>query len=260
MPIPAAMNRMSRKPASFARRDEAKETDQGQVVEKGKLSPAASAEGLGPPDLHEPAQRSRDGGSPESGILGACPGTRSLFALPALAVALAILLPTVVVAADQKPDFTGTWTFVQQKSDDLPAKIAAAVGPDYTVGNKKSEQVRVWIRSWLEGLPEDPRKRVLTIEQTTTEFKSGIGDEVNIYYFGREATSQGPGGGNLKVTVAWQGDQIVTEEKQAKGKGRISAVYTLQPGGRSLLVDWHLEHDSMKQPLEVRLAFDRAPQ
>jgi hypothetical protein len=99
---------------------------------------------------------------------------------------------------------------------------------------------------------------VLTIVQTAAEFKSGIGDEVNIYYFGREATSQGPGGGNLKVTVAWQGDQIVTEEKQAKGKGRIRAVYTLLAGGRSLQVDWRLEHDSMKQPLEVRLAFDRA--
>ena len=179
-------------------------------------------------------------------------------ALPALAVALAILLPAVVVAADQKPDFTGTWTFARQRSDDLQAKVAAAVGPDYTLGNKKSEQVRVWIRSWLEGLPEDPRNRVLTIEQTATEFKSGIGDEVNIYYFGREATSHGPGGGNLKVTVAWQGEQIVTEEKQAKGKGRIRAAYTLQPGGKSLQVEWHLEHESMKQPLDVRLVFDRA--
>ena len=178
-------------------------------------------------------------------------------ALPALALALAILLPAVVVAADGKPDFTGTWTFAQQKSDDLPAKIAAAVGPDYTVGNKKSEQVRTWIRSWLEGFREDPEKRILTIEHTPKEFKSGVGDEVNIYYFGREATSQGPGGGNLKVTVAWQGDQIVTEEKQAKGKGRITARYALQPGGQSLLVDWRLEHESMKQPLEVRLAFER---
>jgi hypothetical protein len=178
-------------------------------------------------------------------------------------VALAILLPLLpaaVAAADQKPDFSGTWTFVPQKSDDLPAKIAAAAGPDYTVGSKKSEQARTWIRSWLEGFREDPEKRILTIEHTPAEFRSGVGDEVNIYYFGREATSQGPAGGNLKVTVAWQGDQIVTEERQAKGKGRIKAVYTLQPGGRSLRVDWRLEHDSMRQPLEVRLAFDRAPQ
>jgi len=72
------------------------------------------------------------------------------------------------------------------------------------------------------------------------------------YYYGREATSNGPGGRNLEVTVTWQGDPIVTEEKQAKGKGRVRAVYTLLPGGQSLQVDWHLEHDSMKQPLDLR--------
>ena len=49
----------------------------------------------------------------------------------------------------------------------------------------------------------------------------------------------------------------VNQPARAKGKGRIRAVYTLQPGGRSLQVDWRLEHDSMKQPLAVRLAFDR---
>ena len=177
--------------------------------------------------------------------------------VPALVVLLALLAPAIVSAADAKPDFSGTWTFVRQRSDDLSQKVASSVGPASTVGSDKSEQVRVWIRSWLEGLAEDPKSRVLTIVQTPTEFKSGLGDEVNIYYFGREATSQGPGGGSNKVTVAWQGSQIVTEEKQAKGKGRIKAVYTLQPGGRALQVDWRLEHDSMKHPLDVRLAFDR---
>jgi len=175
--------------------------------------------------------------------------------LPALA--LAILVPPAASTAQAKPDFSGTWTFAPQRSDDLPRKIAEAVGPDFTLSNKKSEQARVWIRRWLEGFAEDPEKRILTIEQTAKEFKSGTGDEVNIYYFGREATSEGPAGGNLKVSVAWQGDQIVTDEKQAKGKGRIRAAYTLLPGGKSLQVDWHLEHDSMKEPLDVRLAFDR---
>jgi hypothetical protein len=183
------------------------------------------------------------------------PRTNLTYALPALA--LAILLPPAASVAQGKPDFSGTWTFVRQRSDDLPKKIAEAVGPDFTVGNKKSEQARVWIRSWLEKITQDPEKRILTIEHTATEFKSGMGDEVNIYYFGREATGSGPAGGKLKVTVAWQGEQILTDEKQAKGKGRISAVYTLQPGGKSLQVDWHLEHESMKVPLDVRLAFDR---
>jgi hypothetical protein len=176
---------------------------------------------------------------------------------PALAVALAMLAPAPATTADGQPNFSGTYTFVAQKSDDLRAKIATAVGPDYTLGSKKSEQARLWIRSWLAGVTEDPEKRILTIEHTATEFHSGMGDEVNIYYFGREATSEGPAGGNLKVSVAWQGAQIVTQEKQAKGKGHITAVYSLQPGGKSLLVDWTLEHETLKEPLSVRLAFDR---
>ena len=178
--------------------------------------------------------------------------------LPALALLAVLSLPAVALAAEGKPDLSGTWTFARQRSDDLSQKVAASVGPSSTVGSSKSEQVRVWIRSWLEGLSQDPRNQMLTIVQTPTEFKAGFGDEVNIYYFGREATSQGPGGGSNKVTVAWQGSQIVTEERQAKGKGRIKAVYTLGAGGRTLQVDWHLEHDSMKEPLDVRLAFDKA--
>lgn len=174
-------------------------------------------------------------------------------------LALALLFPVPALPQEAKPDFSGTYVFVQKRSDDLQAAIAGAVGPDYTIGGKKSEQARLWIRSWLEGIATDPDKRILTIEHSAATFKSGMGDEVNVYYFGREATSMGPGGGNLKVTVIWQGDQLVTEEKQAKGKGRITAVYTLVPDGKTLLVAWRLEHDSLLRPLEVRLAFERAP-
>lgn len=172
-------------------------------------------------------------------------------------LALALLAPAGSQAQTQKPNFTGSYVFVQKRSDDLKQAIAKAVGPDYTVGSKKSEQARVWIKSWLESTTSDPDNRILTIEHTPTEFKSGMGEEVNIYYFGREATSMGPGGGSNKVTVAWRDDQIVTEERQAKGKGQITAVYTLVPDGKTLLVAWRLEHESLLAPLDVRLAFEK---
>jgi hypothetical protein len=171
--------------------------------------------------------------------------------LPALALLLAILLPAVSVGPTEAK-LLRTWTFAQQRSDDLPQKIAATVRPDYVATEKSSRrgcgsELARGSRAPGQAHPHD---------RQTDEFKSGLGDEVNIYRFGREAAAKPAG--TLKVTVAWQGEQIVTEERQTKGKGRIKAVYTLQPGGRSLQVDWRLEHESMRQPLEVRLAFDRA--
>jgi hypothetical protein len=185
--------------------------------------------------------------------------TRRSLAVTVSVLALGLLLPPASNAQGKKPDFTGNYAFVQKRSDDLQEAIGRSIGPTYTQSNKKSEQVRVWIRSWLEGIREDPDRRLLTIEHTEAAFKSGTGDEVNVYYFGREATSMGPGGGNLKVTVVWKDNQIVTEEREAKGKGRITAVYTLVPDGKTLLVAWRLEHDSLLQPLDVRLAFERVP-
>jgi hypothetical protein len=162
-------------------------------------------------------------------------------------------------ASTAKPDFTGTYLFVQKRSDDLQEVIGRAVGPGSTLNNKKSEQARVWIHDWLESIVADPEKKVLTIEHNAQVFSSGLGDEVNRYYFGREATSRGPGGGLNKVSVAWNGDQIVTTEKQdkEKGKGSITAVYTLLPDKKTLLVAWRMEHDSLMHPLEVKLAFER---
>jgi hypothetical protein len=187
---------------------------------------------------------------------------RRSFALAA-ALALATLLPAAArtqdaaPAATAKPDFTGTYAFVPKRSDDLKEAIGRAVGPGSTLNNKKSEQARVWIHDWLEGVIADPQNKILTIEHTATLFSAGLGDEVNRYYFGREATSRGPNGGHNKVTVAWRGDQLVTQERQEKGKGEITAIYTLLPDHKTLLVAWRLEHESLMQPLEVRMAFER---
>lgn len=174
-----------------------------------------------------------------------------------LVAAVALLLPALGGAADSRPDFNGNWTFVQKRSDDLREKIDMALGPAATSGDIKKDSARVWIRSWLMGVTEKPDAGVLTIEQTPAEFRSGTGDDVRIYEFDRPRTRQGEGGGLRKATVKWEGSQVVVEERAEKGSGHVREVYTLEPGGKALVVEWSLEHKSLRHPLVLKLVFQK---
>jgi hypothetical protein len=177
--------------------------------------------------------------------------------LAAIATATALLAPAALFAADARPDFNGTWAFVQKRSDDLREKIDRAVGPASTSGDIRKDSPRVWIRTWLTGVMEKPDAGMLTIEQTPTEFHSGTGDDIRHYYFNRESTRQGEGGGLRKASVKWQGDQVIVEERAEKGSGLVREVYSLEPGGKTLVVEWLLEHKSLKEPLVLRLVFQK---
>jgi len=185
-------------------------------------------------------------------------------ATPLLALVVLVAAPARPSAAQDaaaeapKPDFTGVYLFNPDRSDDVRQLVEKSVGSGYTRGDIKKDLVRVWIRRWLLGVIEDPEARYLTIEQSRREFKSGLGDNVSIYYFGREASSSGPGREPLKVTVSWQDAQLVTEERSEDG-GRLTALYTLLPGDETLIVAIRLEHKSLDEPLQVRMMFDRVP-
>ncbi len=181
---------------------------------------------------------------------------RSLTGLLAVSLLLGLLVPRVAPAAEDQPDFSGVWVFNEQRSEDLRAKVQESVGPAKTQGDIKKDIVRIWIRQWLLGVLDDPDSRYLTIEQSEKDFKSGLGDEVSNYYFGRVAASRGPAGGTLRVKVYWEGSQLVTEEGSSDG-GRIIAIYTMLPPGETILIRYRLEHKSLKKPLEVAMFFDR---
>jgi hypothetical protein len=177
----------------------------------------------------------------------------------ALVLACAAALCAAVAApAVAAPDLSGTWTLVPKASSDVREQIAASLGSGYTQGDVKKDSPRVWIRDYLIAQSEKPAEAwVLTIEQSASEFKTGVGDEVRIYYFGRATTRQGPGGGLRKATVRWEGERAVVEERAEKGSGHIVETYELAPDGRNLKVIWRLEHKSMRQPLELTLAFQK---
>jgi hypothetical protein len=186
-------------------------------------------------------------------------GITSFSRFLALSSAFVLLGVGMAPAAEDQPDFSGVWVFNEQRSDDLRTKIEEAVGPDATRGDIKKDRVRIWIRHWLVSVVEDPESRFLTIEQSPETFKSGLGDEVATYYFGRVASSRGPLGGTLRVKVHWKGTELITEEGSKDG-GRIAAVYTLLPPGDTLLIRYRLEHKTLLKPLEVSMFFERDDQ
>ena len=191
----------------------------------------------------------------ESGYAPFMQSSQSLLPLITLAAAGLAVVPGAA-SAQERPDFTGVWVFNEERSDDLQAKVVEAAGPDTTSGDIKDNQVRLWIRKWLLGVLEDPDSRYLTVEQSERDFKTGLGDDVSIFYFGREAASQGPLGGTLRVSVAWEGTQLRLTEKADDG-GQITAVYTLLPPGDTLLVTYLLDHKRLIKPLEAAMFFDR---
>jgi hypothetical protein len=175
----------------------------------------------------------------------------------ALCVAAGLARPARAQNAQDHPDFSGVWAFNAKRSDDLPRLIDEAVGPESTKGDAKRESVRVWIREWLLGVLEDPESRYLTIEQSSKDFKTGVGDQVSIYYFGRQSASRGPSGGMMKASIRWQGSQLVTVRESEKDGGRITNLYTRLPDGKTLVIGYLLEHKRLRKPLEARLFFDR---
>ena len=159
-------------------------------------------------------------------------------------------------AAEDQPDFSGVWLFNEKRSDDLRALVEEAVGPDATQGDIKKDLVRVWIRRWLLSVIEDPDSRYLTVEQSPEDFKTGLGDEVSTYYFGRVAVQPGPVGrhppseGELERTGARHRGGL---ERRGPHHGRLHAA----PPGNTLLIRYLLEHKTLQKPLEVRMFFDR---
>jgi hypothetical protein len=182
------------------------------------------------------------------------PAPVTLAALLLVAQAAAALLP----AATAAPDLGGSWVLVPQRSDDVRDGLVASLGPHYAKAELRGDAPLLWVRGWLLEQAETPRQRVLTIEQDAAEFRVGVGDDLRTYYFGRESARAGPGGGLLRATVRQDAGRVIVDERAVKGSGHVVETYELQPDGRVLLASWRLSHKGMREPLALRLTFQRA--
>jgi hypothetical protein len=183
--------------------------------------------------------------------------TRFARLLVATAVGTLLVFQWAEARAAEQPGLAGFWKLNAGQSDDLRAAVAAAAGPAHTQKGSKEEVDRVLVRSLLLEAATRPDAEALQIELTSETFKTGVGSNVRVYYFGRVHARQGQAGDLRKATVNWDGAQIRTEEK---GKdSRLEEVYSLLPETGQLRVTLRVETKLFKKPLEARVVFDRVP-
>lgn len=150
----------------------------------------------------------------------------------------------------------GRWTLNRSLSDDVEAKALEAVGGGKSVGQGAEESGRLELRKVILGIL--PALETLEIEQTAGDIKLvDADDNVRIFYFGREHVREGRLGSKLRCTTEWKGEQLVVTETSDERK--LTELLTAVPARRQLLHVVRLEDKRLKAPLEVRLAYDRAP-
>ena len=109
--------------------------------------------------------------------------------------------------------------------------------------------------SWAS--PTSPTRGILTIEQTPTEFRSGIGDDVRVLLL--RPREQAPGRGRLASARPPCGSRASgsSSTRRPRRAAASSARSTRSSPAAGLMVDWRLEHKSLKQPLVLKLVFQK---
>ena len=67
----------------------------------------------------------------------------------------------------------------------------------------------------------------------------------------------GPAGLYAAYYAGFRGWSVVVMDALPEPGGQITAIYTLIPGGKNLVVAYRLEHKRLRKPLEVNMIFDR---
>jgi hypothetical protein len=203
-----------------------------------------------------------------------------IFSATALLVAIAIAFPGIVRAQDQtRPDLSGTWSFNQDKSDDIAAIMRKARGgsppgggrhPGGRGGGGRGGGMNPGNRAPAgERNPdqEELKQRALQarreyqhfqIFQEGDEFDLTNGLDITQSYFtdGRDIkvwTQQG----ETLATASWQGPVLMMRwqpSEQAPGRTRR---FQLSEDGNTLTVTEERQLPGQDQPVKIRLVYDR---
>ena len=140
-----------------------------------------------------------------------------------------VMLATVGVAAQDKPDFSGHWVLAtpQQSDTDIPSALTIR---------------QTFVRTTVTGEPMKPFFRDITIER---QFATGTHSENHIigvlggavFGFRPDGTRDGP---NAHHGVRWDGNALVFERGSYTGQRPESGVWTERRETWSLHADGHL--------------------
>jgi hypothetical protein len=183
----------------------------------------------------------------------------------------ALLLAAAPAGAQAPVDFSGSWVINTKLSDDVKSKVEAAAGPESMTGahgvggvgllprpGDVKEAKRVELRQFL--LDRVGLYDLVDIKQTATEITIAHGDEdVRIFYFGREHVRNDAQGRKLRCRNRWDGSQLVIEE-EGEDKNRVIQALTAVPQRNQLIHNVRFENQALKEPLDLKLLYDRAPQ
>ena len=152
-----------------------------------------------------------------------------------------------------RPNFAGTWRLNRELSDKPQEKVKEAAGKrggmlGRVMGGRAAEDRM----KNLEGLGE-----VLQIVHQDPELQVAgkNGASRQIFTDGRKVSRTTPKGESIETTANWRGSQLVVVTQRANG-GKLTQTYSLEPGGKRMIVLTRIAGQRLEQPIELRFVYD----
>ncbi len=156
-------------------------------------------------------------------------------------------------AMAEQPNFTGTWRLNRKLSDDPQEKLKEAIG-------RKGDRLGKIMggRAAQDRMKDNASMaEVLKITHNDPEFQVSGNNNLTrrIFTDGRKVDNTTPKGESIETTARWQGSQLVVVTQRANG-GKLTQTYSLDRGGRRMIVLTQIAGQRLDRPIELRFVYD----
>lgn len=179
--------------------------------------------------------------------------TKRLLIVMCALICLALSYAAQVNAMAKQPNFTGTWRLNRGLSDKPQEKVKEAIGKrggrlGKIMGGRAAQDRMKDNASMAE---------VLRIIHNDPEFQVNGNNNVSrrIFTDGRKVNNTTPKGESIETTARWQGSQLVVVTQRANG-GKLTQTYSLESGGRQMIVSTQITGQRLDRPIELRFVYD----